>query len=96
MKYKKGEKVKHQGVPKWGPGEVLEDSNKYVKISFVGAGKKIFPANVDALKKISIDEANKLHKEMFRDYTDSTTDYSSGSKSVHTISGGLPGSGKKR
>lgn len=41
MDYKKGERVKHPGMPEWGLGKVLEDSQDYkVRIFFTGNGRK--------------------------------------------------------
>ena len=41
MEYKKGERVKHPGLPEWGLGEVLEDSrDDKVRIFFTGVGQK--------------------------------------------------------
>ena len=42
MTYKKGERVKHPGLPEWGLGKVLEDSrDDKVRIFFTGEGRKI-------------------------------------------------------
>ena len=41
MDYKKGEMVKHPGMPEWGLGKVLEDSRDYkVRIFFTEDGRK--------------------------------------------------------
>lgn len=41
MKYLKGERVVHPGMPAWGIGEVLEEGGEdHVRIFFVGAGEK--------------------------------------------------------
>lgn len=41
MKYLKGERVIHPGMPAWGVGEVLENSAEdHVRIFFVGTGEK--------------------------------------------------------
>jgi hypothetical protein len=41
MEYKRGERVKHPGMPEWGLGKVLEDSRDYkVRIFFTGDGRK--------------------------------------------------------
>ena len=57
MKFTKGERVQHQGMPEWGLGQVLEDSHyEKVKVFFVSAGEKVLklPAN---LMKVKGDEA---------------------------------------
>ncbi|MBI5606826.1 MAG: DUF3553 domain-containing protein [Deltaproteobacteria bacterium] len=58
MDYKKGEMVKHPGMPEWGLGKVLEDSRDYkVRIFFTGDGWKTLSLKHVEPVKISGKEA---------------------------------------
>jgi len=58
MDYKKGERVKHPGMPAWGLGKVLEDSRDYkVRIFFTGDGRKTLSLKHVEPVKISGTEA---------------------------------------
>jgi hypothetical protein len=58
MDYKKGDRVKHPGMPEWGLGKVLEDSrDSKVSIFFTGDGRKTLSLKYVEPVKISGEEA---------------------------------------
>ncbi len=58
MDYKKGERVKHPGMPEWGLGKVLEDSRDHkVSVFFTGDGRKTLSLKHVEPVKISGEEA---------------------------------------
>jgi Protein of unknown function (DUF3553) len=62
MTYKKGERVKHPGMPGWGVGKVLEDSRDYkVRIFFTGDGQKTLSLkHVEPIKIFGAEASNPI------------------------------------
>lgn len=57
MRFSQGERVTHPNKPDWGIGQVLDDSDKTVRVFFVGAGEKTLRLDYVALTKVEGDAA---------------------------------------
>jgi hypothetical protein len=60
MDYKKGERVKHPGMPEWGVGKVLEDRrDDKVRVFFIGEGRKTL--SLKHVEPVKISGAEAIH-----------------------------------
>jgi len=51
MRFSQGERVTHPNKLDWGIGQVLDDSDKTVRVFFVGAGEKTLRLGIDRLPR---------------------------------------------
>jgi len=75
--YRKGERVRHPKMPKWGLGEVLARSNGTdVKVFFVGIGYKVLSLSFVTLEKVPpLIAESPLLDNLIHDIANSTTKY---------------------